>query len=100
MCSSDLDTNMPEIAAQEQDVFEFDNENQEEQTFTPDLARNINTDQKDLSFFEINRQIERGNIILDPDFQRHYVWEKKNESLLIESILLKLPLPMIYLAEI
>ena len=91
---------MPEIAAQEQDVFEFNNENQEEQTFTPDLARNINTDQKDLSFFEINRQIERGDIILDPDFQRHYVWEKKNESLLIESILLKLPLPMIYLAEI
>ena len=91
---------MPEHIDTEQDVFEFDNENQEEQVFSADLARDIKTEQKDPTFDYLNRQIERGNIILDPDFQRHYVWEKKNESLLIESILLKLPLPMIYLAEI
>lgn len=57
------------------------------------------TDQGDPTFFDLNRRIDRGNIILNPDFQRNYVWDNKKESQLIESILLKLPLPMIYFAE-
>ena len=68
---------MPEHIDTEQDVFEFDNENQEEQVFSADLARDIKTEQKDPTFDNLNRQIERGNIILDPDFQRHYVWKKR-----------------------
>ncbi len=38
-------------------------------------------------------------IILDPDYQRNYVWNNKKASLLIESILLNIPIPVIYAAE-
>lgn len=36
---------------------------------------------------------------LSPDFQREYVWDKGRQSRLIESILLKIPLPVFYLAR-
>jgi hypothetical protein len=35
---------------------------------------------------------------LNPDFQRHYVWNDKQASNLIESLLLKVPIPAIFLA--
>lgn len=44
-------------------------------------------------------RIQQGKIITDPDFQRKYVWRSEQKSRLIESILLKIPLPVIYLAE-
>lgn len=40
-----------------------------------------------------------GVLILQPDFQRHYVWDKKKASSLIESALLNIPIPVVYLAE-
>ena len=36
---------------------------------------------------------------LSPDFQRNYVWDNTRKSRLIESILLKIPLPVFYLAR-
>jgi hypothetical protein len=38
-------------------------------------------------------------VILDPEFQRRYVWDTTKASQLIESILLGIPLPTIYLSE-
>ena len=38
-------------------------------------------------------------IDLNPDFQRHFVWDKKRKSRLIESILLGIPLPLFYFAQ-
>lgn len=52
-----------------------------------------------LSAFEANRLITLGKIDLDPDFQRNYVWDDTRKSLLIESMLLKIPLPAFYFAE-
>ena len=40
-----------------------------------------------------------GDLILDPDFQRNFVWDEQKASNLIESILLKIPIPIIYTAE-
>jgi len=40
-----------------------------------------------------------GDLILDPEFQRNYVWDKKKASNLIESIILNIPLPLIFTAE-
>jgi len=45
------------------------------------------------------RQLRKKNIDLDPDFQRREVWNRKQKSRLIESIILKLPIPQIVLAE-
>jgi hypothetical protein len=47
----------------------------------------------------IFQMIENGDIDLNPDFQRHLVWDQIQKSRLIESILLRIPLPMFYFAE-
>lgn len=44
-------------------------------------------------------EIADGNIILDPDYQRNYVWNNTKASLLIESVLLNIPIPVIYASE-
>ena len=51
------------------------------------------------SVFEICRRIDAGQCILNPDFQRSYVWDLHKQTKLIESCLLRIPLPVFYLAE-
>ena len=60
---------------------------------------NIKIDRQQFSIFEIKRRYDRGAICLDPDFQRNYVWKTKQKSELIESVIMGIPLPLIYLAE-
>ncbi|MBC8838203.1 DUF262 domain-containing protein, partial [Escherichia coli] len=38
-------------------------------------------------------------IQLAPNFQRNYVWDAERKSLLIESMMLRIPLPMFYVSE-
>ncbi|KAA6343619.1 hypothetical protein EZS27_008711 [termite gut metagenome] len=38
----------------------------------------------------------RGELIINPDFQRNQVWNNKQSSELIESILMGIPIPMMY----
>ena len=42
---------------------------------------------------------KRGRLVLQPDFQRQYVWDRKKASRLVESVLLRVPLPIVYLSE-
>ncbi|WP_367872929.1 DUF262 domain-containing protein [Luteolibacter sp. Populi] len=44
-------------------------------------------------------QLKKGNIELNPKFQRRDAWESKRKSLFIESLILGLPVPPIVLAE-
>lgn len=48
---------------------------------------------------DLVKDIQDGMIILDPDYQRNYVWNNTKASLLIESILLNIPIPVIYASE-
>jgi hypothetical protein len=48
---------------------------------------------------DVLRRIDQGVIKLDPDFQRDFVWEPERQSRLIESILMRVPLPVFYVAE-
>ena len=48
---------------------------------------------------DVVRRIEQDRFVLDPDFQRAFVWDVKKQSRLIESILLRIPLPTFYVAE-
>lgn len=50
---------------------------------------------------QLKRKAEpmRNELIIDPDFQRLFVWNIKQKSELIESILMGIPLPVIYLFE-
>lgn len=48
---------------------------------------------------DVVRRIGKGRYVLDPDFQRGFVWDPKKQSRLIESILMRIPLPVFYVAE-
>ena len=51
-----------------------------------------------ISWF-VDREIE-GNLTLRPDFQRRLVWADRQKSNLIESILLEIPIPEIYMQTV
>lgn len=63
------------------------------------LSSKIVTDAADPDFFSLVRRINKHSLDLQPNFQRGYVWDNAKASRLIESILLGIPLPTIYLAE-
>lgn len=44
-------------------------------------------------------RIKRERYILDPDFQRDFVWPASKQSKLIESCIMRIPLPVFYVAE-
>ena len=45
------------------------------------------------------RWIEKGFYVMNPDFQRDFVWNVDKQSRLIESVIMRIPLPVFYLAE-
>lgn len=47
----------------------------------------------------IVQQIDRGNIDMDPHFQRRSAWDVQRKSHLIESLIIGLPIPNLVLAE-
>lgn len=49
--------------------------------------------------YEVMRRIKADKYILHPDFQRDFVWPEDKQSRLIESALMRIPLPVFYLAE-
>jgi len=51
------------------------------------------------TIFDVVRRIEKGGFVLDPDFQRDFVWNAERQSRLIESVIMRIPLPVFYLAE-
>lgn len=54
---------------------------------------------KDFSIREFKSMQEDGDLILQPNYQRKYVMDIKLASRLIESIIMDVPIPVIYLAE-
>lgn len=48
---------------------------------------------------DVLRRIGQGNFIMDPDFQRDFIWPADKQSKLIESVLMRIPLPVFYIAE-
>jgi len=65
----------------------------------PKEVRNLRTQAYDKSVRDLVTMIEDEDIDLDPDYQRNYLWDNKKASLLIESILLNIPIPVVYVAE-
>jgi hypothetical protein len=48
---------------------------------------------------DVLRRIEKGTFVLNPDFQRDFIWSEDKQSKLIESMLMRIPLPVFYLGE-
>ena len=66
--------------------------------YSDDSLYNINSWGADLSFRELITQYDEGDL-LKPELQRNYVWDKSEASRFIDSILLGLPVPSIFLAK-
>jgi len=81
------------------------------QLFPDDQQENEDDIESDISFKDavvlnadwtietINSQIKKGNIDLQPGFQRRSAWDEKRKSRLMESIIVGMPVPNIVLAE-
>ena len=62
--------------------------------------RKVYIEKENYSIFESHRRYRRGEIDLQPPYQRKDVWTLKKKSRLIESVLLNIPIPVFYLAEL
>lgn len=61
--------------------------------------RLVRTDAYQMSVGEIVSMYDNGEIIIDPEFQRLFRWDIGQKSKLIESLLLGIPLPPIFVFE-
>lgn len=61
--------------------------------------RKINVTKRDFSIYELWRRYKKGKLDLAPTFQRREVWKPIQQSELIESIFMGLPLPIFYFKQ-
>ncbi len=78
----------------------FDDEGNEPESagINEGLAK-IYTEQGDPEIDGLYQRWKRGKLDVQPDFQRYFVWDIIKSSRLIESALLEIPLPVVYLTE-
>lgn len=81
-------------------AIEFDNE-EENISINPDPIGSYGAviNASDWTTETLINQLKRGNILLNPDFQRRDAWSISRKSKFIESLILGLPIPQIVLAE-
>ena len=48
---------------------------------------------------DVLRRIEQEQYVMNPDFQRDFIWAEDKQSKLIESVIMRIPLPVFYMAE-
>jgi hypothetical protein len=77
----------------------LDNENDSEELDDLSGKRKIYTDQGDPEVDSLYRRYKKGILNVQPSFQRQFVWDKTKSSRLIESALIDIPLPIIYISE-
>ena len=77
---------------------EFEQTESDESEIDLSQHKNINYDSKDPEIRGLHDQYKRGRLVIQPNYQRKYVWDAKKASKLIESILINIPIPIIYLA--
>lgn len=88
-----------ELSREKLEGFEInDDEVNEDEIVKPYNAELIRVDNKQMQISYIHELInEYGNLELSADFQRHFIWnDARRKSRLIESILLRIPLPAFY----
>ena len=71
-------------------------ETEAEIDITEDDKRKLYVDKVDKSTSDLFRMIVEGELNLQPDYQRRFVWDKKTMSKFIESLFLSIPIPTIF----
>ncbi len=61
--------------------------------------RKIYTEQGDPEIDSLYKRFKSGRLNVQPEFQRQFVWDEIKSSRLIESVLLDIPIPIVYLSE-
>ena len=69
-----------------------------EQQISDERSR-LSTDRMDISFGELINMYKAGELIIRPEYQRLFRWSNSQKTSLIESILLGIPIPPIFVAE-
>jgi hypothetical protein len=94
----DSDKILKDLINQEKEDFSTVNQ-EEDLTIDENENRKIIWQAKDFSIREFSSMLQDGDLELQPQYQRKYVASPKIASKLIESILMDVPIPVIYLAE-
>jgi hypothetical protein len=81
---------------------ELEPEDEDDEPVTKSDDRPVTSDSRDWTILSLQDKVNRGQLILQPEYQREYVWKLKPElpSRLIESLLLNIPIPPIYFGKI
>lgn len=61
---------------------------------------NIRTKSLDVSFNELYDMYSDGELVISPDYQRLFRWEEEKQSRFIESLILEMPVPPIFVIEV
>ncbi len=69
-----------------------------EKQITDERAR-LSTDRMDISFGELINMYKAGELVIRPEYQRLFRWTRTQKTALIESILLGIPVPPVFVAE-
>lgn len=69
-----------------------------EKQISDERAR-LSTDRMDISFGELINMYKVGELIIRPEYQRLFRWKGSQKTALIESILLGIPIPPVFVAE-
>ena len=69
-----------------------------EQQISDERAR-LSTDRMDISFGELIHMYKAGELLIRPEYQRLFRWKGSQKTALIESILLGIPIPPVFVAE-
>lgn len=62
-------------------------------------AKSVKTRSLDISFNELLDMYNNQELIIDPDYQRMFRWSEEKQSMFIESLILEMPLPPIFVIE-
>ena len=62
-------------------------------------AKKVFTEDKDFPLSTLREMYDDGDIIPDPEYQRDFIYDVKRRSKLIESVLLSIPIPTVYLCR-
>lgn len=64
-----------------------------------DERKRLSSDRLDISFGELINLYKNNELIIRPEYQRLFRWSEAQKTALIESILLSIPIPPIFVAE-
>lgn len=86
----------PETALEDEDSGETD---VEQPIDTAVASKVLESSRAERAVIDLARMYDEKELILQPDWQRDYVWSNKQASQLVESLFLRLPIPLIYLFQ-